>query len=102
MSTSIKYIAIVLGIATLAYAGYYFFIQTGSASVTFNNNDVVMQNMLSNSQLFIDRRQQLEAVRLDTTLFTDDRFRTLRTFTAPIQEQPIGRTDPFAPVRINN
>lgn len=103
MSSTIKYIAIALGLATLAYAGYYFFLSSDSgASVSFSTNDVMMQNMLTNSQLFIDRRLALEAVRLDTELFSDQRFLSLRSYTGQIQEQPIGRNDPFAPVRSNN
>lgn len=103
MSPAIKYIAIALGLATVAYAGYYFFLSDNNgAPVSFSTSDVMMQNMLANSQLFIDRRQALEAVRLDTVLFTDARFLSLRAYTTPIQEQPIGRNDPFAPVRPNN
>lgn len=98
MSASLKYILIALGLATLVFAGYYFFIGSGGATLSFSNNDAVMSNMLANSQLFIDRRQQLEQVSLDTSLFTDPRFTSLQSYAAQLEEQPIGRTDPFAPL----
>lgn len=89
---------VALGLATLAFAAYYFFAGSGTATISFSNNDAMMSSMLANSQLFIDRRQQLELVSLDTSLFTDPRFTSLRSFAEPLQEQPIGRTDPFAPL----
>jgi len=102
MSSTGKYIIIALGLATLAYAGYYFLFASGSQTVSFTQNDTVMQNMLANSQLFIDRRQKLEAVQLDTSIFTDERFLSLGPYVAPVQDQLVGRNDPFAPIGSTN
>lgn len=103
MSATGKYIIIALGLATLAYAGYYFLFASGSATtVSFDTNEAVMQNMLADSQLFIDRRQKLEAVSLDTSLFSDERFLSLDSFVEEVPNQGIGRNDPFAPIGNTN
>ena len=102
MSTTGKYIIIGLGVLTLAYAGYYFLSGSNTETVSFDTSEAVMQNMLANSELFIERRQRLEAVQLDTEVFTDERFLSLRTFVAQVPDQVVGRPDPFAPIGSNN
>lgn len=98
MSNTAKNLVIVLGLITVAFAGYFMFMQSSATTLSFDANDEVLQNMLTNSQLFIDRRQQLENVALDTSFFSDARFTSLRSFDNPIVEQPVGRSDPFATV----
>ena len=98
MSNTAKNLIVILGLITVAFAGYFMFTQQSATTLRFSTNDQVLQNMLSNSQLFIERRQQLEQVTLDTAFFEDERFGSLRSFDKPIVEQPIGRSDPFATV----
>lgn len=96
MSKTSKNLITVLGLITVAVAGYYVFTQQSGNSVTFRTNEAELQNMLANTQVFVQRRQQLEQIKLDITFFEDERFRSLRSFTQPVREQPIGRPDPFA------
>lgn len=98
MSNTAKNLIVILALITVAFAGYFMFMQQSATTLRFSTNDQVLQNMLTNSQLFIERRQQLEQVTLDTEFFDDDRFRSLRSFDRQVIEQPIGRTDPFATV----
>jgi len=42
---------------------------------------------------------KLQSLSLDDTLFADDRFEGLVDFTVPIAPQPVGRINPFAPLR---
>ncbi len=91
-------LSVVLGLITVAFAGYYIYTQQASPILEFDGNQQTMQNMLNNTRVFIQYRQALDAVEMDISFFEDERFRSLRTYTTPIQEQPIGRPDPFANV----
>ena len=93
-----KNIFIVLGLATVAFAGYYMYTTQGSSVLNTDNNEAVMQNMLSNTQVFIQRRQELSRIDIGsaTALFEDERFLSLVTYTDEVAEQPVGRGDPFA------
>lgn len=92
-------LAIVLGLITVAFAGYYMYTQQASTgALSFNDNQQTMQNMLNNTRVFIQHRQTLDNVKMDIGFFEDERFQSLRSFSTPIIEQPIGRPDPFAPV----
>lgn len=89
-------ISIVLGIVTIAYAGYYLFTNNSSISGNFNSNEQTIEDMVNNNRIFSERRQVLESIELEIGFFEDSRFRSLQTFTKPIQERPVGRPDPFA------
>lgn len=95
MSSVTKNIVTILGVLTVAFAGYYFYAQ--KASVDTTADDFSMQQMLASTEIFIIRSQELDQMNFDLTVFEDSRFRTLRSFSGPVQEQPVGRTDPFAP-----
>ena len=101
MGKIITNLVIILGFITVAFAGYYIFIQQNDSALNFNSNEQTMQNMLNNTQVFIARRQTLDKVELANAVsfFDDARFRSLRSFSTPILERPIGRENPFsAPV----
>lgn len=93
MSNATKNITVILGILTIAFAGYYFYAQTATTDTA---SDADLQQMLANTAVFIDRSQELDAMSFDTTVFQNERFRTLQTFTSPVESQPIGRSNPFA------
>lgn len=100
MGKTAKNISIILGLITVAFAGYYLYTQNSSAISSFSGNDQTMQNMLNNTRVFIDHRQALDAVAMDLSIFEDERFLSLQSYTTPIQERPIGRPDPFAPAAV--
>jgi hypothetical protein len=41
---------------------------------------------------------QLKSIRLDTAIFNDPAFRSLQDFSQALVPEPIGRTNPFAPL----
>lgn len=96
MSKTTQNLIVVLGLITIAFAGYYIYTQQSTSLVSFESNEQVMQNMLNNTRVFIERRQTLDQVQMDLSLFEDDRFESLRSFRTPIEERPVGRPDPFA------
>jgi uncharacterized protein YneF (UPF0154 family) len=105
MGKIITNLVIILGFITIAFAGYYIFIQQGESALDYNSNEQTMQNMLNNTQVFISRRQALDRVDLNSAvaIFDDAQFRSLRSFATPVQERPVGRENPFAtPVVPNN
>ena len=95
-------LSIILGLITVAFAGYYMYMQRASTTLDTGSSEQSLQIMLNNTKIFIEHRQKLDTVKFDTGLFEDPRFTSLRSFTAPIKDQPIGRPDPFAEVGNNN
>jgi len=94
-------LSIVLGLITVAFAGYYMYTQQASTTLLVDDNQQTMQDMLKNTRVFIQHRQALESVEMDISLFEDERFRSLRSFSTPILERPVGRSDPFADVNLD-
>lgn len=95
MSNTAKNLIVVLGLITVAFGGYFMFIQQSATTLSFDANPDVIRNMQANSQLFIQRRQELAVIELDLSFFDDDRFVSLQSYDKPISEQPVGRENPF-------
>jgi hypothetical protein len=92
-----------LGLVTVVFAGYYLYKQQAAGALDLTSkNEQVMQEMLRNTQAFIGHGQTLSAVQLDISLFEDERFRSLKSYSTPILERPIGRPDPFAEPAVAN
>ena len=89
-------LSIVLGLITVAFAGYYLYTQRAASTLEFTATGPTTQNMLQNTRVFIEHRQTLDAIELDIGFFEDPRLLSLQSFTTPIQTQPVGRPDPFA------
>lgn len=101
MGNSLKNITVILGLVTIAFGGYYLFTQYSSSQSEFDFNEQTMQNMLNNTSVFIDHRTTLDSIKLDLGLFEDQRFISLRDFSTPIEESPVGRPNPFSEVDKN-
>lgn len=95
MSNVTKNIVTILGLLTVAFAGYYFYAQKESLEPAVDEFD--MQEMLASTEVFIARSQELGQMDFNLAVFEDSRFNSLRSFTDPIESQPVGRTNPFAP-----
>jgi hypothetical protein len=99
MSKTAKNLVIILGLITVAFGGYFMFMQQTATTLDFDApDDAALQSMRTNSQLFIQRKRQLEQIVLDTNFFVDDRFVSLQSYDSPIIEQPNGRDNPFQTV----
>lgn len=42
---------------------------------------------------------QIQSLKIDPTIFSEPVYKTLIDYSVPIPPQPVGRTNPFAPVR---
>ena len=98
MSKTAKNLIVILGLITVAFGGYFMFMQQSATTLSFEANDETLRQMQTNSQLFIQRRQALAEIKLDTSFFSDDRFLSLQSYNTPIIEQPVGRDNPFRTV----
>lgn len=68
-------------------------------AIGLDGTDPQYQTMLMSTQDFIQRRQLLDKTELDLSLFEDDNFTSLRTYSKPLADIEAGRTDPFARVQ---
>lgn len=88
---------IIIGVAiVIAGALWFFFSSSGGSqgSITTTETDdasgpgaQILQSLLS-----------LQAISLNTAIFSDPAFATLQDLTTAIVSEPVGRTDPFAPI----
>lgn len=98
MGNTVKNLSVVLGVVTIAFGGFYLYTQYSGSGKDFYVGDQITQNMLNNTKIFIERGDILNRTTLDINFFEDDRFNSLRNYSTPIDEQPVGRKDPFADV----
>jgi hypothetical protein len=95
-----KLLYIGLGVALLIAAGYFFFFRTsdtGPALTTEGTGDAMSDSAAADRE-FLVLLQQLEGIKLDTGILKDPAFTSLQNFRIEPTPQPVGRTNPFAPV----
>lgn len=97
MNKSLTNIIVLVGIIITAVAGYFLFTQDAMQFSTTSNSDQQLQQLLLSSQLFVERSRTLSTIAIDTTLFEDPVFNSLKSYSPPPNEFPVGRTNPFAP-----
>jgi hypothetical protein len=96
MGNTIKNIATVLGIATFAFGAYYLYVQQSSDALGSETAEQSKQAMLAKTSIFISHSQELDQISLDLSILEDARFRSLESASSPLEEQPVGRPNPFA------
>lgn len=96
MGNTIKNIATILGIATFAFGAYYLYVQKSTSGLDSQTAEQSMQTMLAKTSVFISHSQELDQISLDLSVLEDARFRSLQGASNPLQEQPVGRPNPFA------
>jgi hypothetical protein len=94
MDSSIKNVTIILLILTFAFIGYYIFVQNDQLDLA-TTEGVSDQELFTNVQKYIERRQVLDKVRLDPRIFSDARFLSTVSYSGQIQQQLVGRDNPF-------
>jgi hypothetical protein len=94
MESSLKNIVSILAIATCAFLGYYIFVQKDINTLALDGGAVTAE-LFVDVQKYIERRAVLDAIAMDTSIFSDERFRSLVGYPTDIVEQPVGRTNPF-------
>jgi hypothetical protein len=95
MSDTLKNLVVGILFIGVVAAGYFMFTQRDSASLTLDGMSPRSEDLLLRTQVFIERRQQLEVQTTDVTFFQDPRFTSLRSYTAIVPDQTVGRTNIF-------
>jgi hypothetical protein len=95
MGNLFKNITMALGIITVVFGGYYLYVERSKATLETADTEQALQSRLANTSVFIMYSQELNSINLDLSLFEDQRFRSLRLYTQPIEEQASGRSNPF-------
>lgn len=95
MSQGIKNIVALLVIAIVAAIGYFLFVQSDNSALSLDGYTEMSGQLLSKTQVFIERRQRLESLQLDLGIFTDNRFVSLQNFSTETPEQITGKTNIF-------
>lgn len=96
-TSSKKPLIIVIAIVVIAALGYFYYSgSTPSTSGTLISSANANDQAVGAQVLGI--LNQVKTLRIDTALFSDPGYQTLRDHTVPIPPQNVGRTNPFAPI----
>ena len=95
MNPALKNILILLVLLTLAFVGYYVFVQSDSADNLTLNSNIVTEEIESTTKLFSERSETLNQISIDTSVFENKYFRSYKSVTLPIETQPTGNSNPF-------
>lgn len=96
MGNLFKSITMALGIITAVFGGYYLYVERANSMMEASEAEQSLQRLLANTSVFISHSQELNQINLDLSLFEDQRFRSLRLYTQPVEEQATGRSNPFS------
>lgn len=95
MTGFIKNLLVLTVIVLVAVAGYYIYSTQQIGQLDIDPFNSIEAEVLANTQVFIQRRAVLQAVDLSTELYNDPQFRSLVTYTEPVEPVPVGRDNPF-------
>jgi hypothetical protein len=97
MNKSLTNIIVLNGIVITSVAGYVLFSQNSVPLLTSNTADPQLQQLFTSSQLFVERSQTLSEIDMDISIFEDEVFNSLKSYSLPPNEFEYGRLNPFAP-----
>jgi len=94
----IIYIAVLILLGLVAY-NYLF-------KPEINLDPVTSESVASSSELAVDREiltllGDLHSLVLDNSIFSSAVFKSLEDFSLPVEDEPKGRNNPFAPIGVN-
>jgi hypothetical protein len=92
--SSLKNIFVVVALAAVAFF-VYSMMSGDDAGSDLGTNSAVREELIAKTQSFIERSAQLQQINIDPSLFMDSTFTSLRSFSTPVPNQPLGRTDLF-------
>ncbi len=95
MTDTLKNLLVLAGFIVVLGMGYFMFTQSSTSSWSLVHDVEVSPVLLEKTQVFIERRAELEARTLDVSLFRDPAFTSLRSYSTDVPDQPIGRANIF-------
>ena len=93
MQSLFKNLAFAFSFALLVWLGYIVFFKEDSAVV---NEEATSQAIVEGKE-FLSKLQELRELKLDDSLFSDPRFRSLTDHRQTLLDEPYGRENPFEP-----
>lgn len=97
--SSFKSTIVVLIIMALVLGGYFYW--SGNSSSTQSSGTSTLDASSDQAAVgvqVLNLLNQIQSLRIDTSLFTDAGYRTLRDYSVPIPSVDVGRPNPFAPL----
>ncbi len=90
-------IIIIVGVAIVALIAWY------SLSSSSSSPEPLLTTTTADSgdQELLQSLETLKAINLDTTIFSNPAYLSLKDFSTQIVLEPIGRSDPFAPLSVS-
>ena len=100
MSSLLKNILLAFVLAVIAGLGYVLFIrQSDSGTLTASSTAGASGAVKLENQVLLNRLTDLQKMKIDSSLFTDPRFTSLKNFRTELVDEPTGRPNPFSPVQ---
>jgi hypothetical protein len=92
MSSFLKKLFVFSSLVVTLALGYYIY----SQNATSVSSDMTLGNSAEiESADFLRRLNELKAIQLDETFFSDPRFYSLTDFSSPVQTEQVGDPNPF-------
>lgn len=92
MKSILTNIIALTGLVALAGIGYYLFVIEKNSTV---NSTTGEEEIFTDNQVFIKQLSDLQTIQLDTSIFEDVRFQSLKSYQTPLERVPAGREQPF-------
>jgi len=98
MSAFIKNALFVLGLVVLLGLAYLTFFMGGTTTGSLLTTNLAATGQAAlETQSFLIKLQDIEKVKIDDSLFRDERFTSLQDFRKELIDEGTGRSNPFSP-----
>jgi hypothetical protein len=102
MNQKTKQIIIAIVIIIVAFLGFKFFFPSAGSPDSALTAQSASSAQFVDGQTILASLGQLNKVTLDESIFTNKIFASLISFSVPIQDQAIGRQNPFSPIGVDS
>lgn len=93
MMSLLKNLFVIIGLLLVAGLGFYLY-STGEIGPQANDIDFTLE---AESAELVRRLNEVSRITIDSSVFSDPRFISLRSFASPVEQYPVGRSNPFLP-----
>ena len=92
-----KNILLIVGLLVVAIAGYFLFMSKDSAPAPLTETQVGAEGQIG-QEIVIELNRLRALQNINTDIFKNAAFASLKDYTQVVVPQPVGRANPFAPV----
>lgn len=91
-----KNLLYILALLILLGCGVFIYTQRSAETLALDG-DAEAVSAQTLTAAYIGRRQILDSISIDDQILSDSRYTSLRSFSKPMTDRPIGRPNPFEP-----